>query len=336
MPVISNSKLKSWTRCQRLYYYSWVLKLQPKRKREQLEKGTLTHSCLEAYYRSGMDPKAILRPIKLYRKKLSKLFEEEQVLYESIPADAATILRSYHRHWRDDKRIEVLEHDGEPVIERAYVVPLTGNIEVGFTIDLGVKDKLGEWVADHKTAKQLPSDDFRMTDTQSTIYMWGFEQVRGKPVTGMLWNYIRTKTPTVPEVLQNGKLSRRKNMDTDRYTYLKAIKALGQDPEDYADMLETLPSSKNFYHRIRCPRNKYMLKETLTALAVSGKRIASLEGEQNPRYYVRSISFMCDRCEFRTLCTAEMMGHDTKFIIKKSYEPRKEDNYGKGREEEEA
>lgn len=335
MTVISNSKLKTFTRCQRMYFYKYVLNLQAKQKRDVLERGTLVHACLEEYYRNDFDPKKMAGPLKDYKKKLKKMFDEEAALYAEIPGQVAQILRRYHNHWKDANRFEVANYDGEPIIERAFIIPVTSKVEIGMTLDMAVIDKMGHWVFDNKTAKKIPSDDFRTTDSQSALYEWGYEEVTGKKTKGIIWNYLRTKLPTVPELLKGGTLSRRANIDTDQYTYIKAVKAVEQDPEDYMDFIKTLPTSKNFYNRIRCPRNPRMIKETLEAAIITGTRIANLEGETSPKKYVRSISFMCDRgCEFRSLCMADMMGLDTKFMLKAQYEPRKEDKYDHKIEEE--
>ena len=329
MAVISNSKLKTFTRCQRAYYYKYVLNLQGKSKKQALERGTLVHACLEEYYRNNFDPKKIVGPLKDYMKKLKGMFDEERVAYADIPNEVAQILRRYHGHWKDSNNFEIAKIKKELIIEKALIIPVTGSVEIGVTLDMAVEDNMGLWVWDNKTAKTLPSDDFRTTDTQSALYEWALEETMNIKVKGIIWNYLRTKLPSVPEVLKNGTLSRRANIDTDKYTYKKAIKAVGQDPADYADFIKGLPDSKNFYHRIRNPRNPKMIKEVLQSAIITGKRIVALLGENKPHYYVRSISFMCDRngCEFRSLCMADMMGLDTKFMMKAQYEPRKEDKY---------
>lgn len=338
MTVISNSKLKTFTRCQRQYFYKYVANLQSKLKKEPLERGTLVHACLEEYYRNDFDPKKIAGPLKLYKKKLSKMFDEEAALYAEIPGEVAQILRRYHNYWKDGERFEVATvgkgKKTEKIIEKAFIIPVSGKVEIGMTLDMAVRDSMGLWVWDNKTAKQIPSDDFRTTDTQSALYQWGLEEVTGEKTRGIIWNYLRTKLPAVPEMLKGGTLSRRANIDTDQYTYTQAVKAVEQDPADYKDFIKTLPKSKNFYNRIKCPRNAHMIKEVLTAAIVTGTRIAQLEESQKAEEYVRSISFMCDRgCEFRSLCMADMMKLDTKFMMKTQYEPRKEDRYDHKQEE---
>jgi len=331
--TISNSKLKSFTRCQRQYYYKYVLNLQTKRKKEVLEKGSLVHSCLEAYY-VERDRSAIVPVIKAYQKKLSKMFDEEAALYKEIPLEVATILRGYHRHWNDLKRFKIAKIGKERVIEKAIIVPLTKHVELGCTLDLAVIDKMGEWVMDHKTARNLPSDDFRATDTQSVLYEFAYEQETGRKVEGIIWNYIRTKAPTVPQLLKKGEMSRNSRIDTDQYTYRKALEAMGLDPKDYEDFISTLPTSKMFYHRIRCPRNQRMINEVVKTTALVGERVYNLQGKK-PDNYVRSLNFMCDKgCEFRQLCMADMQGHDIQFMLDHHFEPRKEDKYGHKAEEE--
>jgi hypothetical protein len=329
----SNSKLKCFNRCPRQYYYKYMENLQAKKKKETLERGSLVHECLEHYYLEGGNTQAMVPPLKNYKKKLRKMFDEERVLYEEIPHDVAQILRGYHRHWKTLEHYELATYQGKPIIEMAFEVDLTPNVILGVTLDRSLEDHMGLWVMDTKTAKQLPSDNFRTTDTQSMLYEWALEKVLGMKTAGMIWDYVRTKTPTVPEVLKNKQLSKRSNIDTDQYTYKRAIKEHGLDLEDYKDFVKTLPTTKNFYHRIKNPREPHMIHETLKMAVIVGERIHELRNKKKD-YYTRSISFLCDRdCEFRDLCIADMQGSDTKFMIEHYYEPRKEDKYGKRAEE---
>jgi hypothetical protein len=328
MTTISNSKLKCFNRCQRQYYYKFIMGLQAKKKKEVLERGSLVHECLEHYYLKGGDPQAMVPVLKSYKKKLSKMFDEERVLYEEIPHEVAQIMRGYHRHWKTLDHYELATYQGKPIIETAFEIPLTKNVILGITLDRALEDDQGIWVQDTKTAKNLPSDNFRTTDTQSTLYEWGLEKVMGIKSAGMIWDYVRTKVPTEPQLLVRGGLSKNSRIDTDQYTYLRALKKHGLDRKDYEDFLKTLPTTKSFYHRIKCPRDTHLMRETLKMAMIVGERIHNLS-KKSEDYYTRSISYLCDRdCEFRELCSAEMQGSDTKFMVDHYFEPRKEDKYG--------
>jgi len=322
---ISNSKFKTFTHCRHKYYYKHELEIRRKVKSVQLERGSLIHECLRAYYEQG-SLKAI-KPVLQGAIDSLKGFDEEKALFEDIPSEVARLMRGYHNYWKDAQSLKVVEHEGSPVIEREFEVPLDKDLNFLFTMDLLVEDSLGIWPYDHKSHKKLPDDDYRASDTQSVMYYWGARELGFNPV-GFVFNYIRTKAPLVPELLKSGALSKRK-IDTDRATYLKAIKDHGLNPKDYEDFLKTL-SYKDFFRRVRISKPEALVKNVLNDFKVAGKEMMKLKGKPASHFY-RSPSIMCEwGCEYRPLCLAELMGHDVRFILETQFE-KGEARYG-GRE----
>jgi hypothetical protein len=302
-----------------MYYYKYELNLQRKLKSIPASMGSLIHKCLEIYYREGY--KHIPKAFDEFNKSLSKLFDEERALYKDLPQEVARIMRGYHLYWQDYKNLRVVRDEQGPLVEREIVVPITQDISVKVVIDLMAEDPLGLWIVDHKSCKDLPQDDFRTTDVQSTLYYWVARQLGYRP-NGIMWNYIRTKAPTEPKVLKSGGLSRAK-IDTDKATYLEAIKKYGLDPADYQDILSSL-SYKSFFTRIKLPKPAPVVKSVLRDLVTVGKRMMRLQGKPEA-YFVRSLQRSCDwDCEFRPLCIADLLGHDTQFMIATHYERRED------------
>jgi len=64
-------------------------------------------------------------------------------------------------------------------------------------------------------------------------------------VSGIIFNLVRAKLPTVPQVLKSGGLSKAKSIDTDVDTYLQAIKDNRLNPNDYVDILNHLKENSN-------------------------------------------------------------------------------------------
>jgi hypothetical protein len=132
------------------------------------------------------------------------------------------------------------------------------------------------------------------------------------------------KAPMIPEVLKNGELSKRANIDTDVHTYREAIRENGLDEKPYREFLKKLEGKdRTFFERVPLPApSKHLINEVVEDArqsAIMAKK--ALKTGKAPR----SMSgFNCSGCEFRTLCEAEVRGLDHKFIRKRDYEIRKE------------
>src|SRR5690606_18185499 len=113
------------------------------------------------------------------------------------------------------------------------------------------------WLTEHKTHQRFPDEHVRFSNFQAVMYCWVLPEIGFPSPDGVLWDYIRTKPPTVPDLLVNGGLSKRKNIDTTPEVYLKAIKEHGLNPADYQDMLELLKGKEeSFYKRVFLPAPK--------------------------------------------------------------------------------
>src|SRR4051812_32060336 len=95
---LSNSKVKTFRRCERQYYYKYVKKLRPKRKAVQLERGTWIHEMLQAHY-DGEGWKGVWQDLTL---EFNNLFEEEREDLGDLPGETKRIMRSYLRRWKSE------------------------------------------------------------------------------------------------------------------------------------------------------------------------------------------------------------------------------------------
>ena len=325
------SVVSLWRRCPKAYEYAEIRRLQAKRRPVPMLEGTILHEMLEAYYNAlGMtvahadaaesDPSEVL---KRYAVEFRALLEEEREHYgEHFIENLGRIFAGYKRTWADeDWCVEATE-------ETIYT-PLTKDITFRGTVDLRVRTDKDDrfWQVDHKVKKVIPTPDQRFSNQQLLLYPWAWnrEHSKAERVDGIIWNYLRRKAPTVPEVLKKGGLTQRADLDTDVFTYAKAISDNDLNPSDYADYLGALEkrSQNRFFERVPLPLPD---EAHIDAVLEDFKHTAIMM--KNLRVYPRNLTEMCpSNCQFFDLCRAELTGVDTKFVLKSKYEEREDDRY---------
>ncbi len=302
----SQSKVKTWRNCQKSYDYKYLQGLQRRTNPVALLRGTTLHAMLEAQIR-GTDWRA---PLEDYRKVYSTLWGEEADGYPT-PEELESIIIRYNKHWEKDG----LDYGGraEITVEAAFQ-----GMKFKGIIDALPDDQHGRrWLDDHKTHKILPDEHTRFSDIQTVLYYWAMRE-NGTPVDGILWDYLRTKPPTAPEVLKNGSLSKRKNIDCDADTYLAAIHANGLDPKDYSDML-ALTAKNTFFQRVYLPKpSETLIKEVVGDFFTTAKEITEHDGKR----LTRNMSRDCKSCSYYQVCAAEVRGIDSEFLKKQLFTVR--------------
>lgn len=314
MQVLSFSAVSDWKTCRQKYYYRQVEKLRRRQVGLALKRGGVIHSLLEAHLR-GEDWVQVLN---LFRDEYALLMEEERELYGDLPEDCERIMRGYLRRYQDEP-LETLAvelsfgMDGQDPIE---VLP---GVAVRGRIDWIAQDHRGVWVVEHKTAKVIPSEGFRLFDLQTALYTRVAEVMGYKPV-GIAFDYLRTVAPTIPSINKDGSLSRRK-INTDVETLMRVLNENGLPHSDYQEEIERARQTESQYY---C--RKYLPKPTkLVDTLLEELRIVALEIERLQHYPYRNLSRNCEHfCEYYPLCTTEVMGLDSDFVRETEY-IRKED-----------
>lgn len=307
----SQSKIKLWRKCKYAAYLRYVLGLRKRVKARALQFGSLAHTMLEA----NIEGK---NPFKALTKATTeqKLFSSEREELEETAHDARLIMREYFEYYENDP-IEYINVKKKKA-EHEIFVEIAPGIELQVKLDaIGETEKHGKVLVEHKTFKQLPSDDHRWRDIQSNIYKRVDEELK-LGLVGTLWDYIRSKPPTMPLLLKNGTISA-KRLDT-LPSALKEFQAKSKNevPKRLMDAAEA-NRSKWFIRKVT-PFRKATLKLILEDFIESARDMAQNLGTQRSK----SIDRHCDWCEFEPICRAELTGGDTKFIIKKEYTNREQ------------
>lgn len=313
----SMTKLNTISRCIRKGYYSYVRKLKRAVPSIAPARGILGHECLAALY-SGKDWR---EPIQKVSIDLSKVFEEERKDYASLPGDMFRLIRGYILRYQGDKHWKI------HAVELPFVVKTPGGHELEGRMDLVIEDDVGVYVLDHKFVSTIPQDSVRFMDAQTALYQYAGEQLGLNPV-GVIFNYIRTKAPTVPKLLKNGTMSRAK-IDTDKVTYIKSLRDHGLDPADYADFIATLDDNA-FYRRFKLPKPQHLVDCTLDDF---DKWMDIFEECIEKEYFPRSTSRNCSwDCEFYRICQCELAGADPTYIIESYFTIKEDEEIGEGEE----
>lgn len=324
---ISWSELKTFQRCPKQWEYKYDDRLVPKKKARPLYLGSWVHAALESFYVGGDWRIGHAE----YLKDYNALFEEERVGLETkrgkrgrpLPEIVEQIMRSYVWYRRNEgwtvKAVEQPFEVDTPLKINGKVQRFQG------IIDLVIEDSEGRWwVVDHKTAGTIPdASAFHAMDPQLMLYPWAAKQAWGWDIAGVIYNYVKSKPPGIPELTKKtGAISKRKIV-TDYPTVLKFLRTNGFDPAEFQDQLRPLRKKSPFLRRYRLPRERIVTREILMDSLATAKRIRGTE--RRYRVITRDCASMCS---YHDLCRAELNGFDTSLMRKQSFTPKEERNLG--------
>jgi hypothetical protein len=321
----SHSKTKLARRCMKAYEYRYLQKLKRRVKSRALIVGSLFHSCLEMYFREGYYLPAI---VEWKQGEFKKMFAEEQALHKDVIPLAKTVIRGYISNWKllDLKMVWV---------EKEFRTEIFPGIWLVGKIDGLAKDgRRMRWLVEHKSCKKMPGEEVRIYDTQVLLYAGVLPSMGEDPVNGVIWDYLRTKLPTKPELLVRGGLSVAKSIDTTREVYLREINKHGLDPDGYRDILEHLDTKRDqFFRQVKLPMSKTMGDSILEELITTSHMLIWVESEYKAgrNHCTRNLTRDCSWCDYNTLCHAELRGEDTEYLLKHDYIVRSKDEEKKGR-----
>lgn len=314
MPTVSFSRVKLWRRCHYAHHLKYDKNLSRKRRAVPLLRGEILGQMLDARAFPDLVKKSPERILKKYSKQYAQLWAEEREKYGDVPGDIAKLYDGYARKYANEG-YEYL------AFEEFIALDLVKDIRFIGYIDKRVKDENGRmFLMDHKSHRVIPNDDQRFTDLQKVFYVWAFNQTNSsKQATGFVWDYIRTKAPTVPELLKSGELSQAKSIDTDYWTYLAEIKRHKLDVKKYMDFLAMLKKKADTrYIRVTMPNpSKKLIDNVVTDLKATAIEIHTSKARD------RNMTRMCPSdCDFYNLCRAEVSGLDADYVRKNEYEER--------------
>jgi PD-(D/E)XK nuclease superfamily len=225
---IDYSSISKYINCPRAGENYLIHSRESDRPSSATDFGKLFHECEELRLYTGFSPAVTARQ--------RELVMEHFMRYPCSPTDHRTaermlaVLALYEeRYAHDEWHLKVVQHEGEPFIERPFKIPLCtipvdayvvtrptydtyiGNIHVIYTgrIDAAIHDSGAVWIMDNKTSSRGGAEfesAFRLSQ-QTRGYTWALQKILGTPVAGLIMNALVIKPPTL-KIYNNTELQR--------------------------------------------------------------------------------------------------------------------------------
>ena len=314
---VSQSKINTARRCLKAYDYKYIQRLKKRVKARPLQFGSIVHDMMEAQA-GGHDPLKLLDKIAQDNKKL---FREEREVYGEIIDDIRYIWQAYNEYYAKEP-LQYLKH-GKQRAEHQFAIEIDRDIIATGKIDAAIEAKRMEWLLEHKTHKQFPNQDHRWRNLQSSVYIRFVDMLGWWDLEGTMWNYIRSKAPTRPQLLKSGEMSTRE-LDSLPQVVIDTLKQHKKNPKKYADLIDAQRRNMStYFQRIFTPVKKAVVDNLYKDFVSSARQLMDINFRKG---VPRSIGRHCDWCEFELLCRAALQGSDEAFVKEREYVIKKNED----------
>ena len=209
---------------------------------------------------------------------------------------------------------------GEPV-QRFWVYGGKIDMRARYKAD----GKIYHWEHKNTSASDLEKFCRKLDfDPQTRGYAWAAMKPldgaaeTGEPYTaaGLVYNVLQKKTPSVPALKQDGTTSKRK-IDTTKEIFTQTLIERGEDPDDFADLVDGLKSAGDYFKRVIHPFSEDELREFGDEIAWDALRMME---ESHKPYHPRQTQVCTGpaayRCEYRDICVHDTPDGRAPFSIK--------------------
>lgn len=307
---VSHSKVKTWRKCRQAYYQKYIRKLRRRVKRRPLQFGSIVHTCLEDYANGG----GLAETLARLEKEQGKLFRQEREEYGDILNDVRVILTDYFDFW-GEKSLKYVRMRGKSSEFTFEVDIAPGIVLVGKIDNIARTPNDLRWLVEHKSGKNPPTEDHRWRNIQSSIYCKVIELLKLPDIDGTLWDFICSKSPTVPEILKSHKVSTR-HISTLPTKIDEWLSEKGLSPKHHVELLAQAEENRpNYFKRVFTPLKPRVVEALWDDFVATAKEMKAQHGNTQEM----NIDRHCDWCDYEALCRARLTGGDVKYIEKKDY-----------------
>lgn len=323
--TVSLSQVNLFRSCEQAYFYRYVEGLQKREAQAPLELGSLIHEYFELYYTAiaaQIPPKqahvdALTTVMAKWEPEIVSLaalsrqmgaYDEAATIANIAKTARRLITRYFFIHGEADaSQFEVV------LVERELLANIQRGINSTGYADLVTRDRStgATYLWEHKTTTSIPNQGYRLRDLQTLLYARKLQLITGIEINHVLWNYVRTTPPAVPERLSKGGLTRRKNIDTTWDVYSEAILENGENLNQYEDMRLLLESSElvkwfpRYKHAIVAQQNILLRDYIQSAKDIKQRRTDWTKGTRFP---IRNLTRTCQWCAYEPLCMNAVSG----------------------------
>lgn len=309
---VSQSKIKKWRTCRQAYHLRYVEKLKSKRVARPLTFGSAVHAIAEAKAK-GIDP--LIRIDEMKEQDFGRIFPEEKEMYLDILEDATLVMEDYFLYWKKAP-IRYITYKGVKA-EHKFDYEIESGLILTGKIDGIAKTKNGKvWMVEHKSGKNELSRDDMWKNIQAAAYYKAMEELGYPRVDGVLWDYIRSKTPTRPAFTQAGNLSKARIVTLP--SLIKKMRKAGEikDKSDYHTLLEmAMRQRESYFNRVYTPKKAKVNKVLWDDLVETAREIQEFHGKKQ----AMSIDRHCSWCEYEPICRARITGSDVDFVKERNF-----------------
>lgn len=320
--IVTHSMLKSMRTCPKQTQFKYGDRLKPKLLSTPLRRGTWMHTLLEIHHMGG-DWRAEHKKLSM---KFDELMDEEKDYYGDLPNECLAIMEAYIWHYKEDPW-KVLE------VEFTLETEMPDGTVYRGKVDALIENQFGLWLVDHKTHKRFPNFSFRLLDTQSALYLWAAKR-NNLPVKGFIWNYVKTLAPSKPTLIKDGSRLSKKLGETDYVTFVKELRRLKNEhgftiTREHLDFAETLkshryvpdgPQKSPFFRRAVLEKDDRLLHRVAQENFHTAQRMNDYPWEDREMVERNVDMFRCETfCSYTDICTIELLGANTKPLMKQKY-----------------
>jgi len=291
MPSVSHSEVDSYLLCRRKHYYGYGLSLERISTSQSLATGTAGHRILEAFYAHLLSlsdtAEGQLENFDLGLERAQAVYREVvEEGYEDANNRALLYDMLFHEEWGYFHN-EFMVRNGWKVLaveaEFSLIYDTDTDSSYPFVVDMIVEDPEGRYVViDHKFVYDFYTP--AQTDLQPQIPKYiGALRAMNHQIAYGAYNMVRTRKLKTPT--------------TDSMQYFMILK----------------------------PNTDRVLNTFMEQLGVAAEIQALKEltiEEQDKRAYRTANKMVCQSCSFREICSTELIGGNTKLMLKTEYKIR--------------
>jgi hypothetical protein len=345
------SDIRTFRSCRRKWDWASPLRnnLEPSVPYAPFFVGRAIHHCLEHFYREGEHIWDLLDAFLANEEKIAgNLWKQEQDVWDDS-VNLITEMLGHYMLWRQvdtsdfrDENLEFVE------LEIPFNVPMynpvTGIADLAVRLegrfDGIVKHKPTDtyWIWETKTARSIGELAKSLDmDEQCGAYIYAAEQLRNTHITGVLYNILRKKAPSHPRILDNGFLSKQKNIDTTPFAYIADVRR--NHPEAdwafiqqfYGEVINGMSIGDNgFFARFPIRRSSYEIKMLADNLYYTAMEMI----DPKTPMYPSPTFIQCNFCQFRAPCLAMSRGGNYEALLNAEFQKREKAESFRGVENE--